>query len=103
MVERPEEVSALVQARNAGGEGYDDCDADQVIYTIRFREDGRWTEPVTVPAACGSTQGTARPYKATDEARDLLSAASDDARQVAVAAVRTLDMAARPQSRYERP
>jgi hypothetical protein len=80
LVERPEEVSALVQALNSGGEGYSDCDFDQEVYSVRFREDGRWTEPATVPAACGSTQQTGKPYKVTDEARDLLSKAAATAR-----------------------
>jgi hypothetical protein len=80
LVERPEEVSALVKALNAGGEGYTDCSVDQQIYTVRFREDARWTEPATVPAGCGSTQQTAKPYKITDEARDMLGKVAATAR-----------------------
>lgn len=73
VLEEPKQVSALVQALNDGGEGFETCLPDQVIYKVRFREGGTWGEPITVPAFCGSTQGTTKPHKVTDKARELLS------------------------------
>lgn len=79
-VEEPARLAALVRALSSGDEGSMDCDLpDQSIYTVRFRAGGTWRDPVVVPASCGSTQGLAKRYQVTDEARGLLQEVADAA------------------------